>query len=36
MKILSLDMGKFKTVFLVYLTGCPGEERTARSPPRPA
>ena len=27
MKILSLDMGKFKTVWLVYLTGGPGEER---------
>jgi transposase len=27
MKILSLDLGKFKTVWLVYLTGGPGEQR---------
>ena len=27
MKILSLDMGKFKTVWLVFLTGGSGEER---------
>jgi transposase len=35
MKILSLDIGKFKTVWLVYLTGGPGEQQYGKSATTP-